>query len=107
MIDKKFRKALDNYLNEAEETSILLENPSFDKSIVGITDDYRLVYDYDKMVEELAREDKIDPMEAEDFISYDTMRAIPYMGEKAPIILTHTKRKLIDFYYTEENKEEE
>ena len=106
MVDKKFRKALDAYLNEVEESSVLLDNPSFDKSIVGITDDYRIVYDYDKMVDELSKDDHIDPMEAEDFISYDTMRAIGYMEDPKPIILTHTKKKIIDFYYEEEKKEE-
>lgn len=56
------------------------ENPALDKSIVGITDDGRLVYDYEKMIDELSEDDKISREEAQEFIDYNTMRAPPYIG---------------------------
>lgn len=101
MVDKKFREALNKYLLECDEGTILLENPAFDNSIIGITSDYRLVYDYDSMVYELAEDEDIEPIDAEDQIGYDTMRAIPYMGEKKPIILELKKETLIEMFSEE------
>ena len=65
MIDEKFRDSLDDYCLERDFSTILFENPAFDKSIVGITDDGRLVYDYEKMIDELAEDDEISHEEAQ------------------------------------------
>ena len=40
---------------ELPEDAIVFDNMSYDGSIVGVTTDGRVVYDYDKMVEELAK----------------------------------------------------
>lgn len=69
------------------EGAVILDGPSFDNSIVGYTDDGRLVYSLDKMVEELSREENFSVEEALDFINYNTYRSLPYMGEHAPIIM--------------------
>ena len=39
------------------------------------------------MVEEMVKDDAIEYVDAIEFIDYNTFRALPYMGEKAPIIL--------------------
>lgn len=107
MVNDEIRKALENYCEENEleedECPLLLDNPAFDNSIVGITSDNRLVYDRSKMVEELSEEfaqnGSNDPeIEAEDFISYDTERAIPYFGEHRPIIVELNVKDLIERY---------
>lgn len=108
MVNDEIRKAIENYCRENEleenECPLLLDNPAFDNSIVGITSDNRLIYDRNRMVEELSEEfaeDGIseDPeMEAEDFISYDTERAIPYFGEHRPIIIELNTKELIERY---------
>lgn len=69
------------------EGAVILDDPSFDNSIVGYTDDGRLVYSLDKMVEELSNEENLSVEEALDFINYNTYRSLPYMGEYAPIIM--------------------
>ena len=69
------------------EDAIVFDNPDFDDAIIGVTDDSRIVYDYDKMVESLARQDSITELEAIEFIDYNTLRAIPYAGEYAPIVM--------------------
>lgn len=69
------------------ENSIVFDNPDFDDAIIGITDDGSVVYDYDKMVESLAKQDNITELEAIEFIDYNTLRTIPYIGEYAPIIM--------------------
>ena len=38
---------------ELPEDAIVFDNMSYDGSIVGVTTDGRVVYDYDKMIEEL------------------------------------------------------
>ena len=98
MIDEKFRKSLDDYCIERDFSTILFDDPSFDKSIVGITDDGRLVYDYEKMIDELAEEDGISLEEAQEFIDYNTMRALPQDGQYTPIILECTKEMIEELY---------
>jgi hypothetical protein len=83
-------KELRDSINEVEtlDGAVILDNPSFDKSIVGYTSDGRLVYDFDKMVVEFALDNDIeDYIESIEFIEYNTERSLPYMGERAPIII--------------------
>ena len=56
-------------------------------AIIGISDDGRLVYSFSKMVECLMLSESMSYEEAVEFIDYNTLRAIPYMGEKAPIVM--------------------
>ncbi|MBQ0056133.1 MAG: helix-turn-helix transcriptional regulator [Bacteroidales bacterium] len=72
--------------NSDHEDTIVLESPDYLSAIIGITEEGRLIYSYDKMVEHLMREDGMDTEEAMEFINYNTIRALPYAGEMAPII---------------------
>lgn len=92
MIKEKLRKAIEEMAIDNEEEVLFLDNPSFDKSIIGITNDFRLIYDFDKMVEELMEDDQID------FIDHNTLLAIPYFGEQSPII----KMSFVPYYDEEE-----
>lgn len=98
MVDKKLRSALQALGEERELEIALMDSPSFDSSIVGITDDGRLAYSYSSMVLELQKDENLDPEAAIEFIDYNTIRALPYMGENAPIILDLTKDELLDLY---------
>lgn len=70
------------------EDSIVFENPSYDSAIIGYDAvSQRIIYDFDLMVEHLMNEDKMERDEAIEFIEYNTIRATPYAGEMAPIIL--------------------
>lgn len=80
MVNKDLRAELD-------EDAIVFDNPSFDNSIAGVTTDGRVVYDYNKMVFELMEDDGISEEEAIDWIEYNTLRAIPYAGEMAPVVM--------------------
>lgn len=70
------------------EESIVFENPDYDNAIVGVTDDGNVVYDYYKMIQHLEDHDGMTMEEAAEFIDYNTIRALPYAGEGAPIIMT-------------------
>ena len=76
-----------NIREEIPDGAIILENYAYDNSIVGITTDGRVVYDFYRMVEEFAMEEDCTTEEAMDWICYNTLRAIPYMGEMAPIVM--------------------
>lgn len=60
---------------------------SYDNSIVGVTTDGRVVYDYDKMIEELMQDEEWSYEDAAEWISYNTIRSLPYGGPGAPIIM--------------------
>lgn len=81
---------LREYLTELgnNETSFF-ENPGFVDAIIGITDAGQLIYDYDKMVESLVNEGEMDEEGAIEWIDYNTIRTIPYMGSSHPIISYH------------------
>lgn len=78
------KQKLDN-----EQTSGIkyLSDYSYDDALIGISDDNRAIYDYDKMVSWLVNEENLSEDEAEDWINYNTIRALPYFGAKAPIIM--------------------
>ena len=73
--------------DELPEDAIVFDNMSYDGSIVGVTTDGRVVYDYDKMVEELMEDEEWTYEEAVEWIDYNTIRALPYAGENGPIIM--------------------
>lgn len=69
------------------EDTVVFENPAYESAFIGLTDDGRAVYDYEKMAENLMEGDGMSYEEAIEFIDYNTMRAIPYMGEYAPVVI--------------------
>lgn len=80
---------LNNFLieNNYEETTFFT-NPDYITALEGIDSDGRLIYDYDKMVYYLLENNIVkDDNDAFDYIDYNTMRTIPYMEIKRPIII--------------------
>ena len=70
------------------EDSVVFENMSYDNSIIGITTDDRVVYDYDLMIAELMQRENWSYEEAVEWIEYNTIRALSYCpSDKAPIIM--------------------
>lgn len=67
---------------------IVLESDEFADGVIGYTDDYHLVYGYERLVESLT---KIYGSEEEaiEWLEYNTIRAIPYMAKEGlePIII--------------------
>lgn len=70
---------------------VLLDPPELDRAIVGFTvgEHARAVYTYDGLVEALAK--TMDSGDAEsdarEWIDYNTVRSLPYMGERAPVVV--------------------
>lgn len=64
-----------------------LTNYSYDDALIGVTEDGRAVYNYELMVEWLMKEEGWTDNEAVEWIETNTLRALPYMGADAPIIM--------------------
>lgn len=76
-----------NIRENLPENSIVLDNPSFDNSIIGVASESgKVIYSYDKMIEEYMKDYNVRDIDAIDWIEYNTIRALPYIGENAPII---------------------
>lgn len=72
---------------ELPEETIVFDNFAYDGAIIGITTDDRVVYDYNKMLEDLVVNEEFTLEEAMEWIDYNTIRALPYTGENGPIIM--------------------
>ena len=66
---------------------LLIANPSYDDALIGVTEDGRAVYDFEKMVAWLVENDGMDDLEAVEWVEYNAVRALPYEGDRAPIIV--------------------
>lgn len=101
------RKCIEQYALDNDLEIIFLENPNFDKSIIGISEDGKLIYVYENMIYEFMEDNKCTYEEAVEFIEYNTIRALYYIPNH-PIILketTLTLKEKVD-EYVEEKKEE-
>ena len=87
-MNQKIRDAL---CDMGHEEAVIFDGPDFDEAIVGVTDEGRVVYDYDMMVHCLRISDGMSETEAIEFIEYNTIRAIPYAGAYAPIVMTRLR----------------
>lgn len=67
--------------------TVILESPNFLVAISGLTDEGRLVFSYRKMVWYLMMHDGMDYETAVEFIDYNTLGALNYMGPNAPIVI--------------------
>ena len=83
MIDNELRDGIGAMYDD----SLVFDNPSFDNSIIGLDIDGRVIYDWESMVYEMCKEDDISWEDAVEFIDYNTIRSLPYAGDRAPIIL--------------------
>lgn len=90
MKEGKFMSVNLELRNELPEGAIVFDNTSYDGSIVRVTTDGRVVYDYDKMIEELMHDEGWSYEDAIDWIDYNTIGGrFPPKGVdgKAPIIM--------------------
>lgn len=73
------------YITERyDEDVIVYDSPSYAEAFIGISNDNRAIYSYNKMIDWLMKEDKISEEEAVEFIDYNTLGA--YYSDKQPIV---------------------
>ena len=64
-----------------------LTNYSYDSALIGVSDDNRAIYDFGLMIEWLMIEKGFDYDDAIEWIEFNTIKALHYMGDGAPIIM--------------------
>lgn len=64
-----------------------LVNESYDDALIGVSEDGRAIYDFGLMIEWLMNKYDWSEDESIEWIEYNTIRALPYFGEDAPIIM--------------------
>ena len=69
------------------EDVVIFEDYSYDDAFIGVSHDGRAVYDFDLMVQWLMETEDFSEMDAIEWIEYNTIRALPYFGGDAPIVL--------------------
>lgn len=84
MINNELR----DYIAEEHEEAVVFNVPSYDNAVVGLSNDGRVIYDYDLMVKELTNNTALTEEEAIQYIDYNTIRTLPYIEEAVrPIIV--------------------
>ncbi len=71
------------------EDTVIFEDYSYEDAFVGVSEDGRAIYDYDLMVKWLVDQKGFSEESAVEWIEFNTLRALPYMGDMRPIIM-HT-----------------
>jgi len=77
----------DTLIDAGFEDAIFFTDYGYDDALIGVDINNRAVYDYQKMIEWLVVNEEFTDEEAADWIDYNTIRALPYIGDNAPIIM--------------------
>ena len=77
------QKLIDNGYEDVK----YLRDFSYDDALIGVTEDNRAVYDYEKMITWLIVKEGFSEEDAVEWIDYNTIRALPYFGEDGPVIM--------------------
>ena len=72
---------------ELPEDAVIFDNKAYDNSIIGVTSDGRVVYDFDLMVAELMKDENWTEDEAVEWIEYNTIWALSDAEEGTPIVM--------------------
>ena len=78
--------------NLEELKATVFKDPSYETALIGVTSDERAIYDFELMIEYLRKRDNMSYLEAEEFIEFNTLRALPYY-DRAPIVLLMNGRE--------------
>ena len=84
MTNKEIQKVLEDLFYD---DVVLFDNFDYADAFIGVTVDNKAVYDYEKMIESLQNQMTMTYEDAVEFIEFNTIRSLPYLGDKAPIIV--------------------
>ena len=77
----------DRLLDAGYEDVVIFVGATYDSAFLGVTEDNRAVYNFDLMVDWLIRTNGWTQEDAIEWIDYNVIRALPYRGDRAPIIV--------------------
>lgn len=98
MEDQNIRRVIQAKAEDCDLEIKILTNHSYDKSIIGITEEGRVIYSFNKMVQEFKQDEHCSEEEAIEWITVNTIPALPYMGENYPIIVMDDIESLFEKY---------
>lgn len=81
------QRLLDKISEDGYDEVLIFDDDAYDYAFIGMSSDDRAVYDHDLMVKALVTFEGMTEEEAADYVSYNTLRSLPYMGDEAPIVL--------------------
>ena len=79
--------AEERLLDEGYEGVVIFSDFSYDDALIGVSEDNRAIYDFNKMVKWLMKTQGFTEEESIEWIDYNTIRSLPYCGYKSPIIM--------------------
>ena len=88
------------------EDVTVFENYDYADAFIGMSDDGRAVYSYDKMIEWLMLNENLSYEDSVEWIDYNTMRALPYYPD-GPIVAYDVPEYMKDDYEVEKKDDTE
>lgn len=79
---------LKKYRKQMQDDTLLLEPSFLDTAVVGVVRG-KMVYAYPLLVEAYAKNNGGDEQTWREFVDYNTLGALPYMGSMAPIVVDY------------------
>lgn len=79
-----------NYRDEVDEGTVFLEPPYLDAAIIGLAmigGHEVLAYSFQGLIKAYAEHDNMGYDNALEWVEHNTIRALPYMGPQAPILV--------------------
>ena len=74
-------------LNKCDEGVVILEPSYLDEAIVGVNNEGKLIYDYDRLVKANIEHGGMTYNEAVEWIEFNTIRSLPHMGRLHPEVM--------------------
>lgn len=74
------------FVEEVSPHAVLLDGPEFDDGIIGHYNG-RVVYSKRRIVNSLKHHNRWSEVDAVDWVEFNTIRSLPYMGDHAPIVV--------------------
>ena len=91
MTNEDLKYLISELVGDEEELNqiIILEGDEFADGAIGLSEDNRVIYDYNRTVESLMKHNDWSEEEATEWLEYNTLRSLPYMESvgKKPIIM--------------------
>ena len=88
------------------EDVTVFENYDYADAFIGMSDDGRAVYSYDKMIEWLMLNENLSYEDSVEWIDYNTMRALPYYPD-GPIVVYDVPEYMKEDYEEEKKDDTE
>ncbi len=70
-----------------DNSVVFLSDYSFEDALIGLSEDNRAVYEYDRMIQCLIESEGLTEEEAVDWVECNTIPSLSYLGPGAPIIM--------------------